>query len=262
MARADYLAKYLSGGPEKKKKKKKSKTQTTPVVVQQPELQNEPENEPLDPESDDEGAPAITLDKPMKENKGFRRIDTGETVISDQQAMSKEPSADDIAREQNMASTVYRDASGRIVDLEKRSLELKAEREAKEREAAERQQRINQSEVGRLQEAEMQEKLNKATRFDVSVNDDEYIAHMTQKQRFDDPLAPTGEVKTSTSIRPAYNKGLNPSNRFKIPAGWFWDGIDRSNGFEERLLEKRNAQHLSKVVARASAESYTEYDYD
>lgn len=261
MSRAEYLAKYLSGGPEKKKKSKKSKLKPAPVVVQQPELQSAQELEHANPESEDEGAPAYTLEKPIKENKGFRRIDTGEAVKS-ASPNTNEASPDEKAKEENMASTVYRDASGRIVDLEKRSAELKAEKDAAEKEAIERQQRVNQSEAGRLREAQIQEKLTKATRFDISVNDAEYISHMTQKARFDDLLAPTGENVMAGSIRPSYNKGMNPSNRFKIQAGWFWDGVDRSNGFEEKLLEKRNAEHVSKVVARASAESYTEYDYD
>ena len=37
-------------------------------------------------------------------------------------------------------------------------------------------------------------------------------------------------------------------NRFKIPAGYRWDGEDRGNGFEKRLLLQR-----SSSVANAEA---------
>jgi Pre-mRNA-splicing factor of RES complex len=43
-----------------------------------------------------------------------------------------------------------------------------------------------------------------------------------------------------------------PPNRFSIPPGARWDGIDRSNGFEIRWLQEQNAQ----IAKRESAYRY------
>lgn len=46
-----------------------------------------------------------------------------------------------------------------------------------------------------------------------------------------------------------------PPNRFDIPPGKYWDGVDRSNGFEKRLFQER----ASKVSIQ---ERVTRHDYE
>lgn len=262
MSRADYLSKYLSG--EDKKKKKKSKKDQLPSLVviggarPMPSVEhtndiltasNDPENEYL---------PAKVDHVAIKQLKGFKRIDNG------QEAKPAE-SFPEVTSQQ--PKTVYRDQSGRIVDLETKRRELQEEKKQNIIDAANLRDRLNTGELDMLKREEARLAESQAKRFDVSKEDKEYVAYMKQKDRFEDPMAifgataPDVEEKTKTG-RPVYAGGVHPVNRFKIKAGHFWDGVDRTNGYEDRLIEKRSQQYVQKVTNKASAESYSEYDFE
>lgn len=256
MSRADYLSKYLSGNDKKKKKKYIKEpalslvvvggTRSIPNVVPATDdiltAPNDPENEYL---------PATVDSVSTKVLKGFKRIDDGKET---------KPTAP------QKNQTVYRDQSGRIVDLDTKRKEIKEEKERKIAEEETLRDQINTGELDALKREEDRVAESHAKRFDVSKDDKEYVEHMKRKERFEDPMAMFGEsVKSeekSKTGRPVYTGGMHPANRFKIKAGHFWDGIDRTNGFEDRLLQKRNEQYVQKVTSRASKESYSEYDFD
>ena len=61
-----------------------------------------------------------------------------------------------------------------------------------------------------------------------------------QKIRWDDPARHFVE-----HMKPTKQKFRIPPNRFDIPPGPHWDGIDRSNGFERKYFQK-----LANIEAR------------
>lgn len=274
MSRADYLAKYLSKGDEKKLKKKlkgsksskKSKQDHTQVIIgglnpsSLTTNSNDQEEVSEDPflAVEDEYAPtSVASVLAPKENKGFRRIDDGKVV-------EKKPASVEIEQPE----TIYRDLTGRKIDLQKRAEELKEEKELREKQDRAIKEKIGSGELDKLRQKEHDQKVDKAKRFDYSKENDEYVNHMNSIPRFEDPMSAfvggnrTKVPSTTETGRPVYTKGLNPTNRFKIKAGYYWDGIDRSNGFEDRLVKKRSELHVEKFTSKAAAESYTEYDFD
>ena len=56
---------------------------------------------------------------------------------------------------------------------------------------------------------------------------DPMLNYMREKER----------EKLGASEKPIY-KGRYPPNRFNIRPGYRWDGVDRSNGYEKKLIEK------------------------
>jgi pre-mRNA-splicing factor CWC26 len=43
--------------------------------------------------------------------------------------------------------------------------------------------------------------------------------------------------------------GTFPANRFNVPPGWRWDGIDRSNGFEASIFKAANTRKANAEEA-------------
>ena len=65
--------------------------------------------------------------------------------------------------------------------------------------------------------------------------------------RWGDPMA--GKIKTKSN-KPKY-QGPFPPNRYGIPPGYRWDGVNRSNGFESKWFASRNDRAVLEAEAHA-----------
>lgn len=92
-----------------------------------------------------------------------------------------------------------------------------------------------------------------------TVEDEELNEMWKNKQLWEDPLANYFQKKQSKKRKKNKKeyKGHWPPNRFNIPPGYKWDGVDRSNGFEKRLLD---LVHLAKEDKKK--EEHVDYDMD
>ncbi|KAL9130232.1 MAG: hypothetical protein Q9217_001525 [Psora testacea] len=144
--------------------------------------------------------------------------------------------------------TIYRDASGRIINVAMKRAEArkKAEEEAaKNREEEE----ALKGDVQRFEKEKRREELNEAKFMTVAryADDEALNEELKERERWNDPMARYIEKegggkksgKKSVSGKPMY-KGAAPPNRYGIRPGYRWDGVDRSNGFEKEWFGARN----------------------
>ena len=148
--------------------------------------------------------------------------------------------------------TIYRDASGRIINI--------AMKRAEARKAAEEVERKKQAEVdarkGDVQQVEREQRkaqLEDAKYITVArhADDKEMNEQLRERERWDDPaagfLTKKKKEKKSVTGKPVY-QGAAPPNRYAIKPGHRWDGVDRGNGFEKQYFKainkRKNAENL------------------
>jgi pre-mRNA-splicing factor CWC26 len=226
-------------------------------------------------EVDAEDAPAVVEDAGVGQMSSGARAglqtaaDTEAMVLEAQRRKDAEMKAAKLNKKRNKGQpdqaeeTVYRDATGRRIDVsmkraEARAAELeKLRQELKEKEDA-------MGEVQKRQKEERKEKLEEAKFLTVArhADDEEMNEELKGAIRWDDPMAAymmkkqeeeggggrgraTGKSFTEGdgggregTGRKVY-QGAAPPNRYGIKPGWRWDGVDRSNGFEKEWFQAR-----------------------
>lgn len=211
MSKLDYLLKYTS--KPKSKKKTKNNVITTDDTIKAVEVPDE--------------------DIPVVESKfkGFKRIDN-ETPQDIQAHETPNPNKQPSNPPTNPQETVFRDLTGKVIDITQVSAKKPGKKIIKTTEVAAKEP---------------------VKSFTVSRSSKEYNDHLKSKVGVDDPMR-----NKITPDRLTYNKGLNIPNRFGIKAGVMWDGIDRSNGFEKLVLRKREE---NKANSKREVDEY-ELDFD
>ena len=86
--------------------------------------------------------------------------------------------------------------------------------------------------------------------------DAETDAEKRGAMRFDDPMAQHLSKKGPVSNKPKYRGPPPPANRFNMPPGFRWDGVDRSNGYEKQyfLAKAKASTEASDAHAWATAD--------
>lgn len=150
--------------------------------------------------------------------------------------------------------TIYRDASGRIVNVAMKRAEArrKAEEEAAKKAAAEEAQK---GAVQRAQRDARKQELEEAKfmTFARSADDADLNRELRERERWDDPAAQfltRKKAGKSVTGRPLYD-GAFPPNRYGIRPGHRWDGVDRGNGFERDYFAAQNRRRNHRELEYA-----------
>lgn len=139
--------------------------------------------------------------------------------------------------------TIYRDASGRVVNVAMARAEARRKLEEEERKKRDQEEKMK-GEVQILERQERRQQLDDAKYMSLNryADDKELNEELKEKERWADPaaafLTKKKEGKSKTG-KPLY-AGASIPNRYGIPAGHKWDGVDRSNGFEKKWFKAQN----------------------
>ncbi|EXJ80847.1 hypothetical protein A1O3_07133 [Capronia epimyces CBS 606.96] len=176
------------------------------------------------------------------------------------------------AEDEQEQETIYRDATGRRIDISMKRAEaraaeqekLRAERKAREDAMGDVQRREKELRKQQLEEAKFMPLARGA-------DDDEMNDMLRKQRRWDDPMAAylaqrqaegdsdkevesqvtgkdVGSAKTVArsgggsggGTKKKVYAGHAPPNRYGILPGWRWDGVDRSTGFEKEWFQARS----------------------
>ncbi|XP_034462260.1 BUD13 homolog [Hippoglossus hippoglossus] len=153
--------------------------------------------------------------------------------------------------ESRNAQTVFRDKSGKRRDLESEREEQKRKagvKAAKDEKYAQWGRGLAQ---GQMHQQNLEDAMHEVHKPLARHSDDKDLDRMLREQERDgDPMAAMLRRKkvrsTNTPAKPQYKGPPPPPNRFNLPPGYRWDGVDRSNGFEKkrysRIADKKAVQ--------------------
>ena len=139
--------------------------------------------------------------------------------------------------------TIYRDASGRIINVAMKRAEARKKAEELERVKLEKE-KAARGDVQNIEATKRREQLQDAKGMTIAryADDEELNEEQKEQSRWNDPAAGfLRKKKAGRSItgKPLYQGGFQP-NRYGIRPGHRWDGVDRGNGFESLWHKSRN----------------------
>ncbi|KAL1983289.1 hypothetical protein VTN96DRAFT_311 [Rasamsonia emersonii] len=150
--------------------------------------------------------------------------------------------------------TIYRDASGRIINVAMKRAEARRAAE-EQRQKEERAREALMGDVQRREREARRQELREARSMPLTrtADDEELNEELKARERWDDPAAqflPSKKAQVSATGKPLY-KGAFAPNRYGIRPGHRWDGVDRSNGFEKKWFEARHRKERQGAMEYA-----------
>ncbi|KAG5984072.1 hypothetical protein E4U55_006104 [Claviceps digitariae] len=150
--------------------------------------------------------------------------------------------------------TVYRDATGRRVDLSLKRAEAKkiaADVEIREKQAKQALRGKLQLEEAKQRTEQLQDA--KFLPFARTADDENLNKELKDRDRWNDPLLQFGGGKNQDEVKgrkgggkkPLF-PGAAPPNRYGIKPGYRWDGVDRGIGFETERFRAMNRRDRLK----------------
>ncbi len=201
----------------------------------------------------DDEAPAIDDSAVRMESGALAGLQTAEQVAAQIKRKDAEEKRRFLEEGEQMSGkgqeTIYRDASGRIINVAMKRAEARRKAEAEAAKAAVELE-AQKGDVQRADKAKRKEQLQDAKFMTVAryADDAELNDELKERERWNDPAAGFLEKKKkgmSVSGRPLY-KGAAEPNRYGIRPGYRWDGVDRSTGFEKEYFKSRNRRENLK----------------
>lgn len=146
--------------------------------------------------------------------------------------------------------TVYRDATGRRIDISMRRQEARKELDAQAKKEAEEKE-LQKGDVQRAEREKRREELDEARFMPLArgIDDEDMNAELKERDRWNDPAAQflaTKEAK-SKSGKKLY-QGSSAPNRYGIRPGHRWDGVDRGTGWEGERFKALNRKTRNKEL--------------
>lgn len=204
--------------------------------------------------AEDEDAPAIadeTYEGPTMASGAMAGLQTADQVTA---ALKRKEKAEKKAMQDagldptgKAQETIYRDASGRVINVAMKRAEMRAKAEEEERKKEEELEN-RKGDVQRREKEARRQALQDAMVMGVArhADDEKMNAELRERERWNDPMAQLIASKKATSksksgkISAKSYQGAFEPNRYGIRPGWRWDGVDRGNGFERKWFAARN----------------------
>ncbi|KAL4986602.1 Pre-mRNA-splicing factor cwc26 [Aspergillus falconensis] len=193
-------------------------------------------------QEDDEDDEGLRMESGAR--AGLQTAEQTAAMVAAQQKKRKDEEAQYKGKERDAQETIYRDASGRIINVAMKRAEARRVEEEKRIKEAEAKEAL----MGDVQRAERESRraaLEEAKVMPLArtADDEELNEELKAQTRWNDPAAQfltksTGGGKSKTG-KPLYKGAFQP-NRYGIRPGHRWDGVDRSNGFEKEWFAARN----------------------